>query len=87
MDALVSKITVKRWLNSIGVYGYESKVDALPSIEAELVKRGHWIDTPNYYQRWKCSLCGCHTRDAAPNYCSNCGADMREEEEDASDKG
>ena len=41
------------------------------------VVRGKWVDTDNYYQRWKCSVCGCHTRDAAPNFCPNCGADMR----------
>ena len=44
------------------------------------VVRGKWIDTDNYYQRWKCSVCGCHTRDAEPNFCPNCGADMRAEE-------
>jgi rubrerythrin len=47
--------------------------------DARPVVRARWIDTDNYYQRWKCSACGCHTRDAAPNYCPNCGADMREE--------
>lgn len=52
-------------------------LNALPSAEAER-KKGHWIDTDNYYQRWKCSECGCHTRDAEPNYCPNCGTDMRE---------
>jgi hypothetical protein len=44
-------------------------------------KMGHWIDTDNYYQRSKCSECGCHTRDARPNYCSNCGAKMEEVKE------
>ena len=40
------------------------------------VVRARWIDTDNYYQRWKCSACGCHTRDAAPDFCPNCGAEM-----------
>lgn len=40
-------------------------------------QKGHWIDTDNYYQRWKCSECGYHTRDAEPNYCPSCGSDMR----------
>lgn len=39
-------------------------------------KTGHWIDTDNYYQRWKCSECGYHTRDAEPNYCPHCGTKM-----------
>ena len=42
------------------------------------VLHGHWIDTDNYYQRWRCSVCGCHTRDAEPNFCSSCGAEMDE---------
>lgn len=51
--------------------------NAIPAADVRPVKRGKWIDTDNYYQRWKCSVCGCHTRDAAPNFCPNCGADMR----------
>lgn len=35
-------------------------------------KVGHWIETDNYYQRWKCSVCGWHTRDAEPTYCPWC---------------
>ena len=41
-------------------------------------QKGHWIDTDNYFYRWKCSECGCHTKDAEPNFYPNCGADMRE---------
>lgn len=52
-----------------------NEIDNLPSVELER-KTGYWIDTDNYYQRWKCSECGCHTRDAKPNYCPNCGAKM-----------
>lgn len=51
----------------------------LPSAEPER-KTGHWIDTDNYYQRWKCSECGCHTRDAEPNYCPHCGAVMKRDD-------
>lgn len=40
------------------------------------VRHGRWIDTDNYYQRWKCSVCGSHTRDARPPFCPNCGAKM-----------
>lgn len=67
MADTVSKATVKRWLNSIGVYGYESKVDALPVIKAELSwipvterlpehkKTRYWVCTDTGYQcecRW-----------------------------------
>ena len=61
---LIQSFRVKQWLDHI--------------TEPER-KKGEWIDTDNYYQRWKCSECGCHTRDAKPNYCPNCGADMRGE--------
>ena len=57
------------------VSGAREFIKSLPSAEPER-KTGHWIDTDNYYQRWKCSECGCHTRDAEPNYCPNCGAKM-----------
>ena len=55
------------------------RLSEIPAADVRPVVRGKWIDTDNYYQRWKCSACGCHTRDAAPNFCPNCGADMRPE--------
>ena len=42
-------------------------------------KIGQWIDTDDYYQRWKCSECGCHTRDVEPPFCPNCGVKMKSE--------
>lgn len=50
-----------------------------PSAQPER-KNGKWIDTDNYYMRWKCSLCGCHTREARPDFCPYCGAKMEVEE-------
>lgn len=55
------------------------RIKDIPAADVRPVVRARWIDTDNYYQRWKCSACGCHTRDAAPGFCPNCGADMREE--------
>ena len=54
--------------------------------------RGRYIGTeydgyadgcPVYYE-WKCSVCGCTFEDEKPNYnfCPNCGADMRGEQND-----
>ena len=50
-----------------------------PAADVRPVVMGRWIDTDNYYQRWKCSVCDSHTRDARPPFCPNCGADMRPE--------
>lgn len=51
------------------------------------VRRGHWIFNPKdavelMFTLPKCSECGAESSDGG-NYCPNCGADMREVEEDA----
>ena len=62
-------------------------IEELPS--AQPVRHGRFIGTeydgyadgnPVYYE-WKCSECGCVFEDEEPtyNYCPNCGADMRGE--------
>ena len=63
--------------NQCLLHGVLKAFAKLPAADVRPVVRARWIDTDNYYQRWKCSACGCHTRDAAPNFCPNCGADMR----------
>jgi rubrerythrin len=51
------------------------------------VERGNWNLIGNGNGRpihWKCSVCGYETLDAAngdTNFCPNCGADMRGEED------
>ena len=57
----------------------EEMIDSIPAADVRPVVMGRWIDTDNYYQRWKCSVCDSHTRDARPPFCPNCGADMRPE--------
>ena len=56
-------------------------IERMPTIEPER-KPGHWIDG-------KCDQCGCHapywsmsTTYYKSNYCPECGADMREVEQD-----
>ena len=54
------------------------------------VKRGKWIKDSDVAFFWKCSECGCYLfwrkeeyllrNEDEPNYCPNCGADMREEQ-------
>ena len=83
-DLISRKETIKAIDNLcevyISYYNLLMLINRLPSAEPER-KKGYWINTDNYYQRWKCSECGCHTRDAEPNYCPHCGADMRDDYE------
>lgn len=56
-------------------------LDAMPTIDAVPVVHGEWI----YEQRgkWiyaKCNLCG-KVQDVRSNYCPNCGAKMKGEQE------
>ena len=40
------------------------------------VVHAYWIDTDNYYRRWRCSACSGHTKEAHPPFCPFCGAKM-----------
>ena len=69
-------------LVSHGVVHYED-IMAQPTVDAEPVRRGKWIDET--FEPWglvhhpfKCNLCGEHAEFASP-YCPNCGARMDEE--------
>lgn len=58
-------------------------IECAPTVEAKLVVHGEWV------HEWNCSECGCSYMDYAdgdscrdyshplPNFCPNCGADMR----------
>lgn len=63
-----------------------------PAADVQPVRHGRFIGTeydgcadgsPVYYE-WKCSECGCIFEDEEPtfNFCPNCGADMRGEQND-----
>ena len=62
-----------------------SVIKRLPSAQPER-KRGHWVgidDEP--CETWECDKCGCIQEcfdGEQPNYCPNCGADMREDEQE-----
>lgn len=47
-----------------------------PAADVTPVVHEHWIDTDNYYRRWKCSACSGHTKEARPPFCPFCGAKM-----------
>ena len=72
---------------------HESYERHLNDLEAQLPKRGKWIEDATTYagpglSNYKCSLCGkiCGTwrrglkPNELPNWCGNCGADMRKME-------
>ena len=82
-QAVLNAITANCiWENEYNLTSSRIKkaVESLPPVNPQS-KMGHWIDTDNYYQRWKCSECNCHTRDTQPPYCPNCGAKMFEPQE------
>ena len=58
-------------------------IDQVPTTEVQEVRHGKWevVDEAEP-RRYGCSRCKCFswTKD---NYCSNCGADMRERRDDA----
>ena len=60
----------------------EQTVKEQPTIEPER-KKGEWIvqDNPKmqWYGHWKCDQCGTASYDK-DNFCSHCGADLREDD-------
>lgn len=62
------------------------KLRDYPSADVVEVKHGNWstvcdgLDMVDYHI---CSLCGYKTFEHYPNYCPNCGADMRGEQNDS----
>ena len=75
-----------------GFITYGKAKDCIKALEQE-PRKGHWIkhNTPSNTYYYDCSLCGCaapctETADAylwkLSNFCPDCGADMRGEEDD-----
>ena len=55
------------------------EIENAPTVDAVEVVHGRWVITGgNQYTIFRrCSIC-CAMYDFTPNYCPNCGADMRE---------
>ena len=74
----------------MGGLNYESIIKRLPSVQTKRIK-GRWLKKENVGRwddtLWECSECGCLHRDNVFcisgdfNFCPNCGADMRGDEE------
>ena len=70
--------------------GILEHIDNAPTVDAQLVKHGRWIEVRRHMDAdgcivtdYKCSECGFMLRDTNPDdrdsefYCYHCGADMR----------
>lgn len=89
-DALIERMKKDPLFPLVERYGVTGVIEAEPTVDAEPVRHGHWIekndfDYDNYYE---CSVC--HepwvTIEGTPmdnfmNYCPKCGAMMDEEAE------
>ena len=63
---------------------YEEASREAPTIDAEPVRHGKWIDRNGtmvapFWERYECSECGARSDNS--NYCHNCGAQMESENE------
>ena len=72
--------------NDMMTCAYKMLRDAAAAIEELLPKRGKWIYKPKdaiemMFTLPKCSVCG-HESSDANNFCPNCGADMRGEQDE-----
>lgn len=64
---------------------FAKQIRAIPAAAAPERKRGKWQFVDHYGERYRvCSVCSVERLDdfsTGMNYCPNCGADMKEEEE------
>ena len=70
-----------------GELSLKETIDSVPSVDVIERKRGKWIKDCDTAFFWKCSECGAYIfwrkeeyllrNEDEPNYCPNCGADMR----------
>lgn len=56
-----------------------NRIKRLPTVEERL--KGKWIPQDNTYTRFMCSVCKGENHKSHEKFCSDCGADMRGEEE------
>lgn len=83
------------FLLAVDNYGISEIIEALPTVDAEPIRHGHWIGESQtkfeklfFPQRvFKCSVCGnyldfdgVNAGRGSANFCPNCGAKMDEED-------
>lgn len=94
MDEMISRQAVLKLLSAMPPEEAMTKamliqsVKQLPSAQPER-KRGKWQEDPSGYGFWICSNCGFVSEASAANvlynFCPNCGADMREVDDERPD--
>lgn len=83
IDADAMKDRVKNYMSVFAKKDWREICEMLnnaPTVDAELVRHGHWIFNPKdaiemMFTLPKCSECGTESSDGG-NYCYNCGAKM-----------
>ena len=66
------------------LYGFIERIEEQPSADVRLVVRGRWrwVGQDQWNDCYECSQCGKMNTDNS-NFCPKCGADMREEQNEA----
>lgn len=86
IDAIIAILGDKtaRHNGWIDPYYAVQRIKGLPSADVPDRKVGEWIGIDDYpYESWECDQCGCVYEEMpswVPNYCPNCGAQMKGEE-------
>ena len=68
-----------------GIERAESEIECAPTVDAEPVRHGRWIDRNGnivapFWERYECSECGARSDNS--KYCHNCGARMDAQEDE-----
>ena len=84
-DALMAEDFADSFIDSYDQAIFEAIIEKTPTIEAEPVKHGRWIEfkNPVIGRYFTCSICGKdenHHTAVVGKYCWNCGAKMDLEE-------
>lgn len=66
------------------LYVSKEDIDSAPTVEAEPVRHGRWIDRNGnivapFWERYECSICGARSDES--EYCPHCGAKMTDGDE------
>jgi hypothetical protein len=89
VDADEAKKYLYEHLDDLHMIAAQNAIDEMPTIDAQPVKHGHWIETRRYRDAdgcivsdYSCSWCGSVLRETNPDdrdselYCYRCGAKM-----------